>query len=283
MQGFEQIRDINFFKDSAPVTFAYRRFVDQDSNHRLHLNKHCEIYVYISGDADYVVEDNYYELRRGDIILIDPLEVHKAVLKSECMYERFYILLTSDCFPNMLSDPLSELLSKPKGEQNLIRFDTEKREEMISLLFSMNESLKQGDNADKTLLLSQLLSFLVEINNGLRQTKTTAEHGGDRLLCEIMSCIDKNAISDLSLSDMAQTLGISPQYMSSYFKSRVGTTLTGYMQAKRISAAKQLLDSGSNVTEACYDSGFNDCSYFIRTFKRFVGMTPLQYKRGNAR
>ncbi len=283
MQGFEQIHDIGFFKNGAPVTFAYRRFVDQDSNHRLHLNKHCEIYVYISGDADYVVEDNYYELRRGDILLINPLEVHKAVLKSECMYERFYILLTSECFPDMLSDPLSNILSKPKGVQNLIRFDTEKREEMISLLFAMNECIKRGESADRVLLLSQMLRFLFEINLALRHTKTDAERGGDRLLCEIMSCIDKNAISDLSLSDMAQTLGISPQYMSSYFKSRVGTTLTGYMQAKRISAAKQLLDSGANVTEACYDCGFNDCSYFIRTFKRFVGMTPLQYKRGNAR
>ncbi len=280
MQGYEFIREIDVFDDGAPITFAHRRFVDNNSQHLLHINNHCEIYVFISGDADYIVEDNYYELERGDIILINPLEVHKAVLKSECMYERFYLLLTADSFPHLLENPLAGLLSKPNGERNLIRFEAAKREEMLALLYGMRECV---ESVDRLSFLSKLIRFLVELSAQLSDAAPSREPSADKLLSEIMGYIDKNATTLESLSQAASELGISPQYMSSYFSRRVGTTLASYLQAKRISIAKQLLDSGADVTAACYESGFNDCSYFIRVFRRFVGMTPLKYKKDKQR
>ena len=39
-----------------------------------------------------------------------------------------------------------------------------------------------------------------------------------------------------------------------------------------------MLDEGADVTSVCYDCGFNDCSYFIKVFKSYVGMTPFRYK-----
>ena len=73
---------------------------------------------------------------------------------------------------------------------------------------------------------------------------------------------------------------MTSQYLSSYFSKQVGTPLKAYIQTKKVARAKDLLDKGSDVTQACYDCGFNDCSYFIRTFKKHVGMTPLTYKLG---
>ena len=47
----------------------------------------------------------------------------------------------------------------------------------------------------------------------------------------------------------------------------------------KIQYAKTLLQGGKSVTEACYDSGFSDCSYFISTFQKITGVTPGQYKK----
>ena len=49
-------------------------------------------------------------------------------------------------------------------------------------------------------------------------------------------------------------------------------------QAKKITLAKDLLDRGADVTTACYECGFNECSYFIRVFRKYVGMTPRKYR-----
>ena len=80
-------------------------------------------------------------------------------------------------------------------------------------------------------------------------------------------------------SQIAEALGVSPQYLSTYFAKRIGTPLKIFVQAKKIALAKQLLSKGADVTGACFDSGFNDCSYFIRIFKKYVGITPLRFKQ----
>jgi len=82
-----------------------------------------------------------------------------------------------------------------------------------------------------------------------------------------------------SVTEISSALGVSSQYLSSYFSKHVGTPLKTYVQAKKIALAKALLDQGADVTRACYECGFNDCSYFIRVFKAYVGVTPMAYKK----
>jgi len=53
------------------------------------------------------------------------------------------------------------------------------------------------------------------------------------------------------------------------------------IQIKKIALAKSMLIAGSNVTETCFACGFNDCSYFIRIFRKYAGMTPAAYRRMN--
>jgi len=99
------------------------------------------------------------------------------------------------------------------------------------------------------------------------------------LLEQILSYVARNTASLQSTQQIAQALGLTPQYLSTYFRRHIGTPLKIYIQAKKIALAKDLLDKGADVTGACFDSGFNDCSYFIRVFKKYVGVTPLNYRR----
>ncbi len=55
----------------------------------MHLNRYYEVFVFIDGDADYIVENRLYPMKRGDVVVITPYEVHKAMLRRECDYERF--------------------------------------------------------------------------------------------------------------------------------------------------------------------------------------------------
>ena len=55
--------------------------------------------------------------------------------------------------------------------------------------------------------------------------------------------------------------------------------LTLLYQISSLCLAKRILEQGASVTEACYESGFNDCSYFIKCFRKSVGFTPYQYRK----
>ena len=84
---------------------------------------------------------------------------------------------------------------------------------------------------------------------------------------------------DLSLDDVSKHLNISPYYFSKLFKDKTGENFIEYLTRIRIENAKQLIkDSNASMKEICSRSGFQDPNYFSRIFKRYVGLTPTEFK-----
>ncbi|HZT99337.1 MAG TPA: helix-turn-helix transcriptional regulator, partial [Ktedonobacteraceae bacterium] len=87
----------------------------------------------------------------------------------------------------------------------------------------------------------------------------------------------------LSLSHIADTLGVHPSYLSRAFKKEVGMTLTDYINRLRIEEAKYLLDQGGiSVTEAALNVGYNDPNYFSKVFTKLEHVTPQEYRKRKA-
>ncbi len=79
-----------------------------------------------------------------------------------------------------------------------------------------------------------------------------------------------------TLSDMCD---ISEVYLRKIFKNEYGVSPVKYINNLRLNFAKSLILSGEySITEACFDSGFNDTSYFSRTFKAKFGYSPEKLK-----
>ena len=279
-QQIERNADITVMYDTVPIRFAHLKTLDKPENHVLHINNYVEIYVYISGDHRYIVENSLYDLHCGDIIVINPLEVHKALPLKETPYERFYFLVDLKTFESMHLDPLAPILNKPSGVGNLISFDAETRQSILQMLYAISDCFRDGHN-DQLRAFSFFLRFLDEINHYLTQTPPSSGNitHTPKLLKQILTYVADNTATLQSTTEIASSLGITPQYLSTYFSSHIGTPLKHYIQTKKIALAKDLLDKGADVTQACYDCGFNDCSYFIRIFKKYVGLTPTEYRQ----
>ena len=85
---------------------------------------------------------------------------------------------------------------------------------------------------------------------------------------------------NITLDDIARTTGFSTKYFCSFFLNQTGQTAVEYLIEQRIqNAAKRLLISDDSITDIAYECGFNDLSYFIRTFKKKKGMTPGAYRK----
>ena len=91
--------------------------------------------------------------------------------------------------------------------------------------------------------------------------------------------IRDNAGDDISNTEIGAIFGYHPFYISKVLKDRKGTTLRQYIIAYRLKLAKKLLsESAKSVNEVAEECGFNDPSYFTKTFKNVVGMTPKEYR-----
>lgn len=92
--------------------------------------------------------------------------------------------------------------------------------------------------------------------------------------------LKSNFCEELSLEEVAGTLGVTPQYLSKIFKEDTGLTFKEYMTELRIEESKRLLRSGDlNIKDICFKVGYNDTSYFIRAFKKYEGLTPKDYQK----
>ena len=85
-----------------------------------------------------------------------------------------------------------------------------------------------------------------------------------------------------SLEELADAVGRSPSYFHRMFKAATGVTPKDYAAAHRAAKVRHGLDSGSSVTEAIYDAGFNSSGRFYEKSTDMLGMTPSQYRAGGA-
>ena len=267
--------DISALRTDMPIHFAHHRNPDTAENHRLHLNNHLEIYFFISGDHQYIVENDLYTLKPGDAILINPRQVHKALPRGDGMYERFYFLLSDRALEGLQQDPLKDLLS---SHSNLVSFPEPARTQVINMLYSISDCFRDGQN-DQLRAFSLFLGIMAEFRRHLGQVAQSRTAHTPELLRRILTYVNDHTASIQTTAEVATALGVSPQYLSTYFSRHIGTPLKTYIQAKKIGLAKDLLSQGADVTRTCFDCGFNDCSYFIRIFKKYVGVTPLVYKQ----
>ena len=270
-----RVKGFNNMGNSIKVVYA--NYVDGPSEHYLHLNKLYEMYIYIDGDADYIVDENYYSLTPYDVIFINPYVPHKVVLKSTGNYKRFYILIPQDYFNSMMMNPLNTLLEITKGN-HLISMDKKSKEKIANLLTYFekeNESSGVSGYASfvRILEIFELLLSSEHMQQAANQNKHVPE-----IVHSIMKEIDNSDKYDITLSELARNFKLSESQLSKIFKKHTTVGVKHYILMKKIGKSKELLGTGCSITEACFGSGFNDCSYFTKIFKKCTGITPGQYK-----
>lgn len=129
-----------------------------------------------------------------------------------------------------------------------------------------------------TVQLKLLLTQMIEDSCMLVQEKKTRR---DLVKDYVLDYLVTHYQEELSLESVADRLQMSRSYLSTYFRERTGMTFTDYLNALRMSKAKELLGSGENVRigDVAAEVGYRNVNSFIRMFKKLCGVTPGEYRR----
>ena len=96
---------------------------------------------------------------------------------------------------------------------------------------------------------------------------------------KVKQYINDHYAQALRLDDLAAMVGMSPVAFSRFFRQRTGRTLSDYIVDIRLGyAARMLVDTAKNISEICYECGFNNLSNFNRTFKAKRHYTPRDFR-----
>ena len=104
------------------------------------------------------------------------------------------------------------------------------------------------------------------------------------LVQKVIARIEFDLAADLSLKANAEALNVNASYLSTLFKKETGTTLTDYVNRKRVEHAVFLLNTtNSSISAVGQRCGIQDDNYFTKIFKKYTNKTPKQYRQENYR
>ena len=261
------------------LSFSHKK-TTQNASYAYHRHDGCEVYLFLSGNIRLYVEQSCLLPVPGSLVVIAPTEMHRVQTMDNAPYDRIVIYLKQSYLDVLSSEGvnLSDCFwNRPVGTQNLRVLTPDSLREFLNLyegLASSQETNCYGASIVQNAYASLLLLF---INRQFQNIPSTFPNQMPPYVTEAMKYIDAHLNEPLRLPQLAKHCLVSENYLSTRFKFHTGLTLRAYLLDRKIHLAKSLLLQGATVTEACYQSGFNDYANFIRSFKSQTGISPGKY------
>ncbi|MBR2567456.1 MAG: helix-turn-helix transcriptional regulator [Paenibacillus sp.] len=273
----------DYFYDPIKPELLYRHpLTTYKYESRYHRHNGYEIYLFLRGHVHFYVDHRCYPMQRGDLLVISPEEMHRALILDESEYERITINLKK-AYVSQLSTVLTDLLScfdyRPEGKGNIIHLQDEQLKQLLywtDQIEKFADSRAYGADVQTNAAMAQLL---VLINQWFQHNSYVPQDIMPELVCKTMAYIDKHITQHITLGKLAEEFYMNSTSVSRQFKKHTGLTLRSYILSRRIELAKLLLTDGMSITDACFQSGFSDYANFIRSFTKIVGISPGKYKK----
>jgi AraC-like DNA-binding protein len=246
----------------------------------LHHHDFYEVYYFISGNVDYLVENKTYHLQPGDLLLMSPLELHQPLFSDQSgVYERIVLWIDGQKLSS-LSTPEISFLScfKQSHSDTTDRIYHVAEERQSMLLFFLDElaTTMHTNTLYSPLISNTLLTWLLcNFHSMTAQTPSIQEHR--RMSVQIANCVDYINVhlnENLSLDLLSKECFISKQHLLRTFKEAMGFSVHQYIQKKRLLTARQYMQNGDSPKEAAFKCGFSDYSVFYRAYMKEYGVSP---------
>ncbi|WP_295334759.1 AraC family transcriptional regulator N-terminal domain-containing protein [Flavobacterium sp.] len=238
----------------------------------------------------HLFEEPKFEYLPGETVIV-PSNVEMKIDFPEASKENPTQCIALAIDNKIITDTLDFLNEKyPKeGKTNLWKLDHENYffYNNVELAGTINKLIKEcmGDSITKDAIADLTLQELII---RIIQTQTVKRFEDEKFIdssSPISPSIDfikKNIRESISLKDLSDKACMSTTSFYRYFKRELGMSPIEYILNEKIKHAKKLLSNPNvHVNEVSYASGFEDCNYFIRLFKKYEGVTPKQYQLMN--
>lgn len=248
-------------------------------------------YIYVAkGCLALQIDMKEYIIQAGELAMVNSGQVHFGNSADNQFCEVYALIFK----PELLSfaednsvqgkyiDPLIQgKLKFPPKITSITRWGKRIIKE-VQALIDLNDQEFEGNELFIKAHIYTILAELFTADALIENSQTYMMSAKLQRLKMTMEYIHNHFQEKLYIKDLADELNMSEDNFYKYFKGITGRTPTEYINLYRIHMAEQLLvKENLSVTELCYRVGFDNISYFIKTFKKYHGCTPKQYLTSN--
>lgn len=265
-------------KDDSRLKLFFQLMYAETFYSPMHWHSHLEVIFVLDGYMTVYVNEKKYTLKKDDIFLVNSKEIHAARSSGKVNY----ILL------QIPYDYLSGAIS----QMSLLQFQayypsittTATQKELRECLFNMLEIYSAQEDGYALAFSGELFRFLHILykHHSKRITWESKEKENRNLekIEEITLYVKANYQKDISLSEVADLLNISPEYFCRMFKKHTGQTFMEYLNAVRMMHFYQdLIETNYSINDLLERNGIHNYKVFIRMFKDTYKSTPHKLRK----
>lgn len=254
----------------------------------LHFHDCLEINYIKEGSGLNIIEEKEYELLPGDFYVINNLERHMGVSDGTLVMQ---VLLFDPYligqFGALDYEYLSPFFERKVHFSNRINASNPMAPELLRILGEIEQEWAQQQEGFRLVikaLLMKLLAILYrhfKLNNELGGESLSFRKAYEKIRC-VVEHINDNYRTRLTLDELAAIAHMNRTYLSTCFHQVMQISISDYIETLRIHEACRLLKTSTeNITEVALASGYNQVPHFNKVFRRCMGRSPSEYRRGH--
>ncbi len=249
----------------------------------VHHHDFYEVYYLLGGEVEYWVDGRIIRMLPGDLLLINPLELHRPILdQGSPVYERIVLWINKEFLEGLCTGNSGLNIcfdTAQLGHTHLIRTSATERTALTARLGELVREFYSRDFGSDLSAHGLFLQFMVQLNRMATRSQSQQEETQSLspLVQKVLEYITDHIQEDLSLEDIADQMFVSKYHLSHAFTREVGVSVYRYVMLRRLMMARQLLQAGESAGQVCRSCGFSEYTSFYRAFKSEYGVSPRSY------
>lgn len=243
-----------------------------------HWHRSIELNLIWEGFLLYYINGREFRLDKKSVCLINSMDIHRIEPQTEITDARidgFTLIIGYDFLKNLVTD-IDDIFFRLECEREIRAVQT--------LLYGIAEIYYRKDTSHwKAAVMEKvcaLICYLCEYCSVKRNSLHLQYQKNTEKVREIIEYIQEHYTENLTQREMAAKFYFSREHFSRLFKKYTNCTLKEYLTRYRLIQSEEMLRrGGQSVLEIAGAAGFHDVKQFILAFKKYYGVTPLQFRK----
>lgn len=252
-----------------------------------HWHEEVEILVITRGEALVHLGGEVSPVRENTICIVPSNRLHFLTCGLHKKLDFFAIVFHMDFLRGMGNDIVQKKYLEPclsgAAACRVINPDAAWEHQLLMCLGNIREAFHAKEYAYELSIKIRLLEALHLLVINIVHDRNTAENISDHRVVTVKSMMEylrRNYDSDITLEQLEKEFGLSRGHICRLFRSITNRSPFGYLNDYRIQQSLDFLEhSDDEISVVATRSGFNNISYYNRTFRRYMHMTPSEFRR----
>lgn len=235
----------------------------ESKNFLPHYHEKCELVFLVSGEVSYVVEGKTYKLKKWDVVVSRPMQIHTILPEDGTDYDRFVAIFNPHILPR-------EIWEKIKNGPDV--YPSGAYDKVIEL-FAKLDFYREKFSDENFQPLAMAVITEIAFNLSLYDEEESGAFVNP-IISKALEYIKDNLLTIESIEEVCASLYITKSHLHHLFTQHLQVTPAKYIMAKRLMLAQKKIKKGAKPTQIFSECGFTDYATFFRNYKNHFGYPP---------